>query len=114
VSSELVQVGIRCEKGILNGILSVGYIAQDAVCSSVQRGQATSEDLLQLLGRPLFTSNILLLVNPVACVSILHALFLRPAKVGPTRASLASSSKLQIARVQSPSTRHRILPCTAS
>ena len=77
-------------------------------------GQATSEDLLQLLGRPLFTSNILLLVNPVACVSILHTLFLCPAKVGPDPRIACFLFETSIARVQSPSTRHRILPCTAS
>jgi len=81
LSSELVQVGIGSEKSILNRVLGIGCIAQDAVRPSVQRGQAAGENLLQLLSRPLFTSDFFTFVGPAVCVSALHALFPHPAKV---------------------------------
>jgi len=65
LSSELVQVGIGSEKGILNRVFCVGSITQDALCPSVQWGQATSENLIQLLSHPLFTSNCFALIRHV-------------------------------------------------
>jgi len=88
-------VGIGSEKGILNRVFCVGSITQDAVCPSVQWGQATSENLIQLLSRPLFGSNYFALIRHVVCVW--HALFLPILrKVFATRASIASSSKLEL------------------
>jgi hypothetical protein len=88
-------VGKGSEKSILDRVLCVSCIAQEAVCPSVQRGQATSENLLQLLSRPLFTSNFLAFVRPAVCVSVLHVSFSQSAKVFATRAMIASSSELE-------------------
>jgi hypothetical protein len=88
-------VGIGSEKSILNRVLCVSCIAQNAVCPSIQRRQATSENLLQLLSGHLFTSNFLAFVRHAVCVSVLHALFPNPAKVFATRASIATSFELE-------------------
>jgi hypothetical protein len=73
-------VGKGSEKSILNRVLCVSCIAQDAVCPSVQKGQSASENSLQLLSRPFFTSDFLGFVYPAVFVRVLHALFPNPAK----------------------------------
>jgi hypothetical protein len=86
-------VGIGSEKSVLNRILGVSCIAQDAVGPSVQRRQATSQNLLQLLSYPFFIWNSLALLNPDVCIDALHAVFLDAAKFFATCVSIAFSSR---------------------
>jgi hypothetical protein len=72
-----VQVGIGSEKSILNRIFRVSRIAQDAVGSSVQRQQATSQNLFELPSCSLFTWNFIAFVIPAVRICLLHAVFLQ-------------------------------------
>jgi hypothetical protein len=77
-------VGIGREKSVLNGVLRVSCIAQNAVCRSVQSRQATSQDVFQLLRCSRITWSFITFVTPDVCICVLHARFLNPPKArGP-------------------------------
>ena len=77
LSSELVQVRIGSDKSILNRVLCVSCVAKEVVCPSVQRLQAISQDLFQLLS-PFFPWNFIAFVTPGVCICVLHRVFLNP------------------------------------
>jgi hypothetical protein len=83
-------VGIGSEKSILNCVLRVGCVAEQAVCPSVERREATSHNLFQLLSCLPFTWNFIAFVIPDVCICVLHALFVNPSKALATRVSIAS------------------------
>jgi hypothetical protein len=83
-------VGIGSEKSILNRVLRVGCVAEQAVCPSAERREATSQNLFQLLSCSRSTWNFIAFVTPDVRVCVLHALFVNPSKVLATRVSIAS------------------------
>jgi hypothetical protein len=74
-------MGIGSEKGILNRVLRIGRITQEAVCPSVESRQAMNQNLVQLLSCSFFACNFIAFVSPNVCICVLHALFLNPPKV---------------------------------
>jgi hypothetical protein len=83
-------VGIGSDKSILNRVLRVSCIAEQAICPSVERREPISQNLFQLSSCSRSTWNFIAFVTPDVCISVLHALFLNPSKVLATRVSIAS------------------------